>query len=743
MTARFVPACLLTVLLLFSLGASGQGPAPAITGRVLDPNRNALPRATVRLLDRRGAEVARTLTDSQGEFRFKAPADQSFTLRVELVGFRNVARQVEPGAEVEVQLPLAPVREEIVVTATRTEVPTSQLGANTSVLEAAEIEDRQAPSVADLLRALPAANVTRLGGLGTVSTLFVRGGESDHNKIFLDGVPLNEPGGFFDFSNWTPENLERIEVVRGPQSALFGSDAMASVVQLFTARGRSETRRPRLRLSAEGGNNDTWRVSAGLSGELSRFDYSLHWARLSTDNREPNNVFHDTTLSANLGLELNHKTTLRVILRGELGRVGTPGQTAFGRPDADSFLRRRDAAAALVLHNQTTSAWEQQLRYSFAVSRQVSRNLLEDPPFVPAFEGHTAPFAFFDFPFDFLNHVRRHQLSYQSDVRLGRPSGTGLHELTFAFEWDGERGSFGDRLFGGVPTEAQRDNFGWVVQHQAIWNRLTLTNGLRVEDNASFGTSVVPRSSVAYLLRPGGESLGATKLKFNFGLGIKEPSLQESFSAGPFTVGNPDLAPERVRSFDAGVEQRFWHDRAKLEVNWFDNRWRDLIAFQVISFVPFTGSFFNVERSQAKGAEVVLELAPGWGLRGVGTYTWLDSQVTRSANPFDPVFGEGQSLFRRPRHSGSLRLFWDWRRLNITSSTVFVGRRVDSDFSALEPPLTSSKPYTKWDLAGTYRTTYRLSYFGVVENLLNQDYMEALGYPALKLTFRAGARVEF
>ncbi|HXE76462.1 MAG TPA: TonB-dependent receptor [Candidatus Xenobia bacterium] len=738
MTARFVFACL---LIAWPLAALSQ--ASVISGRVVDPDGSALPRVTVRLLDTNGAEVARALTDSQGEFRFPALSTGSLTLSAELVGFRRVTQPVEPAGHIEIRLPLAPVQEEIVVTATRTEVPTSQLGSNTSVLAATEIENRQAPSVIDLLRALPASTATRLGGLGTTSTLFVRGGESDHNKIFLDGVPLNEPGGFFDFSVWTPENLERIEVVRGPQSALFGSDAMASVVQLFTARGRSETRAPRWTLGAEGGNNDTWQTRAGLSGQLARFDYALGWARFSTDNREPNNAFHDTTLSANLGLELNPKTTLRAILRGELGRVGTPGQTAFGRPDSDSFLRRRDTASALVLRNQTTSAWEQQLRYSFAASRQVSRNLFEDPPFVPTFDGHTAPFPFFDFPFDFLNHVRRHQVSYQSDVRLGRPSGIGLHEFTFAFEWDGERGQFGDRLFGGVPTKAGRDNFGWVVQHQGIWRRLTLTNGLRIEDNDGFGTSLVPRSSAAYQLRSGSDAVGATKLKFNFGLGIKEPSLQESFSAGPFVLGNPDLAPERVRSFDAGLEQRFWRDRAKLEVNWFNNHWRDLIAFRVLSFVPFTGSFFNVERTRARGAEVVLELAPGWGLRGVGSYTWLDSQVTRSANPTDPVFGEGQSLFRRPRHSGSLRLFWDWRRLNLSTSAVFVGRRVDSDFAALEPPLTSSQPYTKWDMAGTYRSSHRLTYFGVVENLLKQNYMEALGYPALKLTFRAGARVEF
>ncbi len=642
MTVRLYPIrllCAFLISLLASVPLLAQVSTAPVSGVVLDPRRDPLPRATVRLLDASGAELTRTFTDSQGRFRFDVPCDESCSLSAELVGFRSVAVNVTPGADTELQLLLAPVYEQVVVTATRTEAPTAQVGANTSIVGHEEIEGRQALPAADLLRPLPAATVTRTGGLGAITTLFIRGGESDHNKVLLDGIPLNEPGGFFDFSNFTVENLDRIEVVRGPQSALFGSDAMASVVQLFTARGRSETRRPHLSLSAEGGNNDTWRARAGLNGEIDWFDYSLSWGRLSTDNREPNSAFHDTSLSANLGTALGEKTSLRAIFRGELGRAGTPGQTAFGRPDSDSFLRRRDAFAALSLHNQTASFWEQNLRYTFAASRQVSRNLLEDPPFVPEFDGSVAPFAFFDFPFDFLNLARRHQVSYQNDFRAGTAgSRYGLHFLTFAFEWDREDGSFGDRLFGGAPIEAGRDNLGWVVQHQAILGRLTLTNGMRVEDNDSFGTAVVPRSSVAYLVRHGGESLGATKLKFNFGLGITEPSLQDSFSAGPFVVGNPELAPERVRSFDAGIEQRFWRDRAKLEVNWFDNRWRDLIAFQVISFVPFTGSFFNVESSKAKGTEVVLELAPaGACAASEATRGWtrrLRAAPIRSARSF-------------------------------------------------------------------------------------------------------------
>ncbi|MFQ5695158.1 MAG: TonB-dependent receptor domain-containing protein, partial [Terriglobia bacterium] len=174
---------------------------------------------------------------------------------------------------------------------------------------------------------------------------------------------------------------------------------------------------------------------------------------------------------------------------------------------------------------------------------------------------------------------------------------------------------------------------------------------------------------------------------------------------------------------------------------WFDNRFRDLIGFEITDFLTFSGSFFNIGRTKAKGSEVVLELAPGGGLRGRGSYTFLDSQVTRSGTVFDPVFEEGNRLLRRPKHGGALELFWDWRRLSVASTTLFVGRRSDSDFSLLS--LTSNSGYTRWDVAGSYRTRHGITYFGVVENLLNRDTMEVLGFPALKLTFRAGARVRF
>jgi len=587
--------------------------------------------------------------------------------------------------------------------------------------------------------------VARSGGLGTVTSVFVRGGESNYNKILLDGIPLNEPGGTFEFANLAEEDLDRIEVVRGPQSALFGSDAMASTIQFFSHRGNPEDARPHVSLSFEAGKFQTLHGRAGLSGGYQKFDYALGWSRLETDNQEPNNAFHNSTLSGNFGLGFGESTTVRLILRGDFGKVGTPGATALERPDSDAFFRKADGYAGFALQNRTSSRWNQKLTYTFARTRQVSRDLFIDRPYTPTFEGHTAPFQFSDFPFDFLNDAKREHVGYQSDMTLGKLGRiSGQHLVTLAFDWDGEHAFIDDRLNSPtLPTRPERNNIGGTFQDQAIWGRFTLTNGFRVEDNGSFGRTVVPRTSASYLIRRHGGLFGDTRLKFNFGLGIKEPTFTQSFSPSPSSVGNPALRPERARSFDYGIDQRLFGDRLKFELNGFNNLYREIITFRTTSFVPFRGTFFNLAQSRADGAEIIIEAAPRKGIHLGGNYTFLQGVIERSSRPTSPVFRQGQELFRRPRHSGSIFAAWDWWQFTVTSNVIFVGRRVDSDFSSLVPPILSDPSYTKWDIGWNYRSGHRITYFGIFENVLNQRYMEALGFPALRASYRAGAQVTF
>ena len=183
--------------------------------------------------------------------------------------------------------------------------------------------------------------------------------------------------------------------------------------------------------------------------------------------------------------------------------------------------------------------------------------------------------------------MRRHYATYQADWRLPATGGTaGTHLLTTAVDWDGERALLADRQ-ASTSTNASRNNVGWTIQEQALWARVFVTGGLRIEHNDSFGTAVVPRGSIAYIAHRAQGAIGDTKLKASAGRGIKEPTLLQSFSVSPFGLGNPELDPERSSSVDVGIEQRFSSDRARIELTWFGNRYRDIISTQTISFNPF------------------------------------------------------------------------------------------------------------------------------------------------------------
>jgi vitamin B12 transporter len=729
--------CLASILLASSI-LFAQTSEP-IHGVVVDPSHAAVPKASVRLIAADGNEAAHTVTDQQGRFSFQQKC-VNCSLEVQLTGFRS--KRVPASAKTrEIELQVAPVEESVVVTPNRTETPAVFVGSTTSVITKDEIDARQEAMVGDLLATVPGVTINRSGGYGAVTSMFTRGGDSDYTKVLLDGIPLNQPGGLFDLSTLAATNLDHVEIVRGPQSALFGSDAMTGVVQLFSRHGESENGRPQVTLNADGGNLDTLNAGTDVNGAAGRFDYDAFWSRFSTDNQGINAAFTNSTAGTNLGLALG-KTRVRWILRDDLSRVGNPGQTAFGPAIDDSYARRGDGYTGISITDQTTQFWNQRLAYTFDRTRFRSRDFGLDPPFTPTFDGETAPFQSFDFASNFLNDVRRHHLDYQSDVGLG--SGTrdwGQHIFTLAFSWDRELGAIFSS--GSLPTHNSLDDFGGVFQYQALIGRLSLTNGFRVESHSVFGRTVTPRSSAAYLLRQSNGNFGATKLKFNFGLAFKEPSLVQLFSPDPTFMGNPKLRPERNRSFDFGVEQRLWNDRAKVEVNWFDNRFRDLVEFDVTGFTPFTATFVNVNAAKANGAEVTLETAPKAGLKLTAAYTYLNTLITQSSTPTGSIFATGQGLQRRPRHSGSLGAVWNWRKLTASSTLTYVGRRVDTDFVGFVPPFTSDPSYTRLDLAWTYRLSKRFAYVGAITNALDRSYMEALGFPALPIAFRMGGRFTF
>jgi outer membrane cobalamin receptor len=735
---RALRACTAFVVATVSASVSLSAQDGA-SGIVVDQTGRELPRAFVRTVDPSGAESASTFSDEHGRFHF-ASAPRGCQLRVALAGFSTATSACEP--DVRVVLVVAPVRETVIVSATRTEAPSEQVGASVTTFTAQDLAERRAPLLPDLLRSSPGAMVIRTGQPGAVSSLFVRGGESNYNKVLLDGIPLNEPGGSFNFSNVTTENLARVEIVRGAQSALFGSDAMSSVVQLFTKAADPSAPRPVVSGAIEGGTYDTVHGNGGVTGAAGRVDYSLAASQYSTDNREPNSRFTNTTLSGNVGVALPGNARLRVIGRGELEHAGTPGQTAFHRPDLDAFFERHDGAWGVSFDQQTTPTFRQRATVSAAISHYQSTDLVVDPPYISRFENRVASFPSSDFLFDSRTKLARYHASYQADVHLINDGSHGDQLLTVLADWDGERASLIDAL-ANTTTPASRNNEGVSIQHQAVWTRLVATGGLRYEHNESFGDAVVPRGSLAVVLNQGNSIVGETRVRAAAGLGIKEPTLLQSFSPSPFFRGNPNLKPERSRSVEAGVEQRFAGDRARLQATWFDNEYKNLITTVTTNPTTFEAAYFNIGLTRAKGVEIATDAAPVRALHVRGGYTFLDSVVVDSTSPFSPVLQAGQPLFRRPRHSGFAGVGWNRGPIAADLSGLFIGRYVDSDFASLQPPMLENPGYTIWDARVSYVITSQLSALFAMDNIANNNYMEPLGYRALGRAVRVGIRVQF
>lgn len=724
--------------------------------------------------DAAGAIVAQARTDEGGQFKIEDVARGRYTIVAEAAGFTQsaVVRVDVPAsgaASVNLRLDVAAIADHVVITATRTAAQSSELGGSITVITGDDLRRTNQSLVSEPLRLVPGLVVAQTGGRGGITSIFARGGESDYNKVLIDGVPVNSAGGLFDFAPLTPENLDRLEILRGPGSALFGSDAMTSVIQLVTRRGSSSV--PEFEFSGEGGSFDFHRETARLSGQQGRFDYAASFGFQTTDGRFRNSDYINRSASANLGFRLTTDAELRVTSRWNNNTLGAAGPTALLFADPDERQKHRDLALGAGLEWRTTPRINQTLRFIYSefetlnfdpVAEDLTR---PDTPPLP-------PFGFgVDFAFTFADHEKRAGFQYQAIAALGKGN-----LLTGGVDFERETGVFDD---GFSRVSPNRNNLGFYVQDQFAWReRLFVTAGVRVERNTAsvpadlraaleslgstapagevgFGTSANPKLAVSLLARRHREdaALGATRLKASFGTGIKEPRLIEAFSPSIFFLGNPTLNPERAVSFDVGLSQEFLNRRASLEATYFDNRFRDQIAFisDPLTFGPVRlpdgtlTNFINVERATARGLELAGAARPLRQLRLAASYTFLRTRLERAQSLLNAELG--LSLLRRPRHAGTIEAGWVATRWDVTLDGSFLGRRRDLD------PVTGARfdgagrafineGYAKLNLSGSYRFNRWVRGFARIENLLNQDYQEVLGFPAYRLNFSAGLRLQ-
>ena len=721
---------LIVATLLCAALATGAEPG-ALAGRVRTAEGTPVPQLVLRVAGPGGERTV--VTGPEGRYRLAGLAPGEYRVRVEAPGFvlSPEPRRAVAAAEESLDLVLAPapVREQVLVAATRAEAALSSLGVTASVLDRERIAERRSPDVIHMLQEVPGAAVARAGGLGLQSSLFLRGGSSNAARILIDGVPVNEPGGAFDFGALLPLELEQVEVVRGAASSLYGTDALAGVVHLVT-RHAGPGEPTAFEAEAEGGRYDTRRLQGGARGHHGGADWTAGGLRVETDNQEPNSVFRETAGAAAFGLRAGERTALRVVARGARSSAGTPGPTAYGRPDLGAGIER-DLLVLGGRLRRTGDRLAHELRAGYALGNERSFDTIDDGSFVPRLGDIVGAFAFFDSadPAGFQNDTRRLSLGYQAEGQAGA-----RHLLTAGVDIERETGALGSRS---EPLlTPRRTNGGVYVQDRLVLgDQVFVTAGGRVEHNASFGTRAVPRVAVAWRLRGGP---AATTLRASAGAGIKEPSFFHSFGVSFFALGNPDLKPERSRTFDAGIEQRLFADRVRAEATAFHHEYRDQIAYHVVDFTTFQGTFVNLGRTRARGVELSLEAAPSSSLRLSAAYTFLDGEILVSTDEFDPVVAVGRPLLRRPKHHAAFGARFTRGRVGLGANLVAVGRRADSDFAGLG--LMMNDGYTRLDARARVRIAHGLEAFVVGENLLDRRYQEILGYPALGRAVRGGVR---
>lgn len=678
-------------------------------------------------------QVRRATTGPEGRYRVSGLAPGQYRVTVEAPGFLQAtdARVTVNGdARHDLVLKPAPVSEQVVVTATRGDAPSSTLGTSLTAFDGERIAEREPSSFLDVMRDAPGVALARNGAIGHVASAFVRGGESNAALVLIDGVPANEPGGAYNYAAQFPLELGRVEVLRGAASSLYGTDALAGVVHLVTRRALPGER-PGASAELQGGDFSWRRARGTTSGRSGGFDWNAGLLYLKTDNEQPNSVFEQTGGAASLGAELSRNTSLRLVLRGETSRAGTPGATAFGRPDLDSGSEHDERVASFSLLH-AGEFLRHELRAGYAATGQLSLNPIDSGSYTPASGSRRAPFPSSDFtnPLGYQNDTRRSFAGYQLQAGLG-----GFNLLTAGADLERETGDIGDRRAPAL-LSPERTNFGAYLQDRAtLFGRLFLTAGLRVESNDSYGTRAVPRGALALRLGPAART---TTLRASAGAGIKEPSFLQSFGVDSFARGNPELVAEKSRTFDAGVEQRLARDRVRVEATFFHHEYRDQIAYTVLSLSPFVGSYINLGRTRGRGLELELDTAPTASLRLGGQFTLLDGEI-RVSTSTNPLYAVGEPLLRRPKHQGSLWGSFTKSRFSGGLSLLLVGRRADSDFYGIG--LTENEAYARLDARVRYAVGRRLELFAVAENLADRQYQEVLGYPALGRALRLGVRL--
>jgi len=595
--------------------------------------------------------------------------------------------------------------EEVVITATRIETLSEEVASSITVVSGDEIENKQKITVFDALRGVPGIDVVQQGGPGQVTSIFIRGAESAHTLVLVDGIEMNDPISpvrTYDFANLGTDNIERIEILRGPQSTLYGSDAIGGVINIITKKGKG---RPVFTVSNEGGSFETFKESIGMNGGSQLINYALSGSRFNTDgisaaNKKYGNHeedgYENTSVSARVGLTPSEGFGADFILRyidadTDLDNYGGPGgdDPNYMGKSKQLFFRTQ---ASFALFNDL---WEHEIGFSTA---DYERDYDNDPDPAHPSDLERSSYDSNILKFDWQNNV------YLNDINT----------IIFGVETEEEKGKsyyYSESLFGPYTSTFTKKSAritGYYLQDQVkAFESFFATLGVRFDDHSKFGSKTTYRIAPAYLIRQ-----TETKIKASCGTGFKAPTLYQLYSS----YGNRYLDPEKSKAWDIGIEQHLLKDILSLGTTYFRNDFNNLIDFDLS-----TSRYKNVFKAKSEGFELFASLKPINELMVRASYTYTNTEDKAT----------GEDLLRRPKDKMGLDVNYHFlERGNINLNIIYVGKRDDIYFD----PFTYSSTrvalsrYTLVNLAASYDITKNFKVFGRVDNLFDEDYEEIKGY---------------
>jgi vitamin B12 transporter len=588
--------------------------------------------------------------------------------------------------------------EQVVVSATRFDIPLDQSPASVSVISAEDLEQKQIERVSDALREVPGLSVVQTGTAGQLTSVFTRGLRSEHTQVLLDGIPINQGlQGAFNFADFTTDDIDRIEVVRGPQSTLYGPRALAGVIQIFTKQG---TGTPDVMVAAEGGSYDTFREWGQSNGKIDGFDYSAGTSRLDTENARPNNNYRNTAAITDVGWSPNETLRVGSLFTYSVSDTGNPN-TIFDPRPIDHFLTERWLIGPHI-DWKVTDWWEHKFIFSYDHERQIN-NPNED-----GFVGPTR--ALFE----------RTQVDYQNDLRP-----TSWLTLTSGFFYSrvnaGQERPF--VVFGSTFVSDHTEEIAGFAQATLTpIDSLIFVAGGRFDHFNQFGGVWTYRFAGSYKI-----DKTNTTLHSSVATGFSPPSSQDKIFGNNF-----GLKPERDLGWDIGVRQELWQNRVAVGLTYFHNDLSNVIGFN--------GLFqtLNLGAAETQGLEAELRAQPIADLVFTATYTYLDAEKTSSADISQP---QGARLPRRPRNEVYVSASYLWcKKLRTTIEAKFVNAREELNFGG---PNFDIEDYSFVNIAAEYEVNPHLSIFGRIDNLANEHYSEVFGFPALGRAVYGGVKVRF